>query len=102
MVIKGLNVYDNRFGTFTCGNTTVPYAGIVSCSLKYNVTYADIAYGQQLVFTAVASSSTMSFYPFYRTGSSMPVSVPVLRNALLGADIVAENCTQPTPDTGKP
>lgn len=92
-------MYDGRFGTFTCDNTTVPYAGIVNCSLEYNVTYGDIAYGQPLDFNAFVKFTTPWMQKY--TNWSYTVSVPVLRNPLLVADIVAENCTQPSPTTGQ-
>lgn len=102
MVFKNIQVYDSRFGTYTCDNTLVPYAGNTTCTLDYEVTNVDMASGQPLQISATVQSPTLPFYPVENgTGSymvnAMPVSVPVLSNPLLVANILAGNCTMPDP-----
>jgi hypothetical protein len=99
MVLREILVYDERFGTFLCDNTTLPYAGNITCILSYNVTNIDIVNGQPLDF--IATVQLPALLDCQGTVSSMPVSVPVFSNPLLVADIVAQNCTPVDPDMGE-
>lgn len=89
MAVREVQVFDNRFGAFSCDNTTVPYAGNVNCTLSHVVSTTDFESGQPLQFYVTV------FSPFLPPVSSPPVTVYVHNNPSLRADILAANCSKP-------
>ena len=90
MAVRDVQVYDNQFGAFSCDNTTVPYAGGITCTLSHAVSAYEFESGQPLQFYVTVFSSSLPM-----PVSAPPVTLYIYNNPSLRADILAGNCSQP-------